>query len=174
MDDLPPDFLNILPSSVVPAARVWWSGLAEVARRQIAELWDERREAYFFSPQPDANGEVDDWDRVPKVTGGRFVPHDDAVRMADWIQDWHEYLLGHPDVVLLPRVVIVIRTFHIGCRSHPAARAVLSAGRLPTDYQCPLGSVVCPMEKLQTVAPGHDLLLVPSAAGGWWAVIPFV
>jgi hypothetical protein len=58
------------------------------------------------------------------------VPHDDSVRLDEWLEDWQEYVLGHEEVVLLPRVVVVFRTFHI-CQGEPAAQAVVAARRLP-------------------------------------------
>jgi hypothetical protein len=73
--------------------RRWWAGLADADRRQVSALSDERCEACFFSGS--AAGPV------PRVLGGRFLPHDDAWRYYEWEEDWREYLGEHPDVFLL-------------------------------------------------------------------------
>jgi hypothetical protein len=112
---------------------------------------------------------MDDWQQVPAVVGGRFVPHDDSMRMHVWLEDWQNYLLGHEEVILLPHVAVVLRTFHI-CQAQPAARAAVVAGELPATFVCPLGSAACPMRRLQMVAPQHSLHLTLAAAGGWWVV----
>lgn len=169
MEELPADLLAAVPDDSRPAVERWWVGLSDASRREAAGLWDARREAYFFAPQPDDAGRPDGWEQVPEVVGGRFVPHDDSVRMHEWLEDWHEYYLGHEEVVLLPRVVVVFRTFHI-CQAEPAAREVAATGLLPAEFACPAGFAGCPMRRVQAVAPGRPLHLTPAAAGGWWVV----
>jgi hypothetical protein len=172
MEELPADILGAVPDDARPAVERWWSGLADADRREAAGAWDERREVCFFAPQPNAAGQLDEWEQVPGVVGGRFVPHDDSVRMHEWLDDWIEYLEGHEEVILLPRVVVVFRTFHI-CQAEPAARAVVAAGQLPAEFVCPVGSGSCPMRRVQAVAPNHPLQLTPAASGGWWVVAPW-
>ncbi len=92
-------------------AEKWWSTLSEPDRRRIAGLWDKRLEVCFFSPQADASGVVDDWQQVPSVRGGRFIPSEDDGR-TEWSPGYFEHLLQHPELVLAyepPR-----RTFYIG------------------------------------------------------------
>src|SRR5262249_43503711 len=78
----------------------------------------------------------DDWEQVPAVVGGRFVPLDDAVRMAEWLEDSREYVSGHEEEILLPRVVVAFRTFH-SCQGEPAAQAVAASGLLPAGFRQP-------------------------------------
>jgi hypothetical protein len=172
MTDLPANILASVPDDARPAVQQWWANLAETERQETAHLWDRRREVCFFQPQRDDLGRVDEWKQVPGVLGGRFIPHDDSVRLSEWLEDWQEYVLGHEEVVLLPHVVVVFRTFHI-CQGELAAQAVVAARRLPADFQCPAGAGDCPMHRLQTVAPKRTLYLTPATSGGWWVVAPW-
>lgn len=164
MDELPVGVLGAVPADARPAVAQWWAQLNDTDRRQLRDSWDTRQESYFFTRQAG-----DSWARVPVVNGGRFVPHDDSVRMHEWLEDWQEYVLGHEDVILIPWGLAVMRTFHI-CQAHPAARAAVDAGRLPANFQCPFGAASCPMRRLQAVALSHPIHLTPAAAGGWWVV----
>lgn len=168
MNDLPTALLATISEEAQAAVSRWWANLADSDRGEVQELWDERGKRAFFAPQADEAGLPDSWEAIPQVIGGRFIPHDDAIRMHEWLQDWHEYCLTH-DVAFLPREVIVIRTFHI-CRSHPIAQAVVAAGHLPAEFSCPFASASCPMHNLQTLAPDQALALLPARAGGWWIV----
>jgi hypothetical protein len=169
MSELPAGILAAVPADARPAVERWWGSLDGAEHQEIIDLWDERREASFFAPQADEAGVRDAWEQVPAVAGGRFVPHDDSVRMHEWLEYWHEYLSGHEEVFLLPRVVVVIRTFHF-CQSHPAARAVVAAGQLAPEFRCPLSADPCPMKQMQAVAPSQSLQITPAASGGWWVV----
>jgi hypothetical protein len=169
MTEVPADILASVPDDARPAIEQWWSSLAEAERQDTLRLWDKRRERYFFTPQSDGTGRVDKWEQVPAVKGGRFIPHDDSVRMSEWLEDWQEYVLGHEEVVLLSHVAVVFRTFHI-CQGEPAAQAVVAARRLPADFHCPADSVGCPMRHVQAVAPNRTLYLTPAVSGGWWVV----
>ena len=146
MDELPPDLRAALPEGAEPVAERWWASLPESDRQRIAELWDNRLEVHFFSPQADDTGHVDGWEQVPPVTGGRFVPHDNDGR-SEWGPGYFEHLLQHPELVLAydpPQ-----RTFHIGCTRHSAARACLMAGAVPAEFVCPVGSAACPLRPLR-------------------------
>ncbi len=169
MEKLPAEILLALPSDAHPAVERWWSALAVEERREATAAWDSRREVRFFEPQADDKGHLDEWEQVPEVLGGRFVPHDDSVRMHEWLDDWVEYLEGHEEVILLPRVVMVYRTFHI-CQAEPAARAVAASGLLPAGFVCPVAASECPMRRVQAVAPNRAQFLTPAASGGWWVV----
>lgn len=147
MDELPADLLQATPPDAVSVAQEWWNTLDEESRRRVAGLWDERLEVQFFTPQSDDTGCMDTWDQVPAVSGGRFVPTDDARGFGEWGPGYFEYLLQHPELVLAYEPAR--RTFHFGCTQHPAARACLVAGHVPADFQCPLGSRSCPLEPLR-------------------------
>jgi len=112
----------------------------------LVGLWDERPEVSFFGPQRDDAGSLDGWEQLPRVTGGKFMPHDDDGR-SDWGPGYFEHLLQHPELVLAydpPH-----RTFYIGCTLHAAARACLTAGSVPREFLCPLGSAACPLQPLR-------------------------
>lgn len=146
MDQLPPDLLAALPAGADPVAQAWWGSLSDADQSRLAELWDERLEVKFFAPQADEDGSTDEWEEVPTVRGGRFVPHDDDGR-DEWGPGYFEHLLQHPELVLAyePRA----RTFHIGCTLHSAARACLKNGEIPAGFACPVGQARCPLEALR-------------------------
>jgi hypothetical protein len=143
---LPTDLLAALPDGSSRVATDWWAALSETDRQRLAELWDERLEVKFFSPQTDDAGYADKWDEVPAVRGGRFIPHDDDGR-GEWGPGYFEHLLQHPELVLAyePQV----RTFHIGCTRHAAARACLANGEVPVGFVCPVAEAGCPLEVLR-------------------------
>jgi hypothetical protein len=146
MDEFPPELLAALPEGSGAVAMQWWASLSDVDRLKITVLWDERLEVCFFAPQADNTGCVDTWDQVPKVRGGRFVPSDNDGR-SEWESGYFEHLLQHPELVLAyepPR-----RRFYIGCTQHAAARACLTAGSVPAQFVCPVGSEGCPLEPLR-------------------------
>ena len=122
---------------------VWWEALSADNQAEHAILCDLRQDD-FFGPEADA----------PRVRGGRFIPHDDAWGFAEWGPEWFDHLLAHPEVVQ----AMVPRTFHI-CTLHPAARAALAAGHIPTDFTCPFASAECPMRRLLAASPGHSVRL---------------
>ena len=143
MDELPADLLAAIPPTALDVARGWWDSLSENDRAQVVDLWDQRREVHFFTPQADESGLTDRWDEVPSVRGGRFVPHDDAWGLAEWGPGYFEHLLQHPELVLL--WAPAERIFHIGCSVHAAARSCLESGVVPVDFSCPIGSPSCPL-----------------------------
>jgi hypothetical protein len=91
LDELPAELLATVPEESRAAVLAWWAGLQPVAREEVAGLCDERWEACFFGPSADD---------PPSVVGGRFLAPDDAWLFAAWEDDWREYLVEHPDVVL--------------------------------------------------------------------------
>jgi hypothetical protein len=141
MNELPPDLLAALPDGAKPVTERWWASLSEADRHRIVGLWDDRLEVRFFEPQADAAGCVDEWDHVPTVRGGRFVPKDDDGR-SEWTPGYFEHLFQHPELVMAyepPRRVV-----HI-CALHPAARFCIEAGVVPTAFECPIRSAACPL-----------------------------
>lgn len=147
MVELPADLLAAIPPASVAVAQRWWASLSADERRQVADLWDQRWEVQFFSPQSDETGCLDDWEQVPAVRGGRFIPPDDAWGLAEWGPGYFEHLLQHPELVLLWEPER--RTFHIGCTRHAAARSCLGAGLVPAEFTCPVDSSACPLEPLR-------------------------
>jgi hypothetical protein len=146
MVEFPDDLLAVLPSGSEDVTRSWWDSLSETDRARIATLWDERIEVQFFTPQEDESGTTDDWEQVPCVHGGRFVPTDDDGR-AEWFFGFFEHLLEHPELMLayeLPthRVIGV-------CTQHVAARKCLADGDVPVNFTCPLRDSHCPLLPLR-------------------------
>ena len=143
-----PDELRaaISPASGLTVLR-WWAALTEADQRQVVALWDHRLEAHFFEPQTDEAGRLDHWNQIPRVRGGRFVPHDDAWGLAEWGPEYFEYLLAHPE--FFPILDPEFRTLHIGCTRHAEARACRDSGQVPRDFTCPAASASCPLRSLR-------------------------
>jgi hypothetical protein len=131
------------------AVRAWWDGLSDADRRDLLARWDRRANRCDHA-RDEADGA---WHRLPVRVGVRFLP---AGPGDDWRADYLEHLLSNPELVVLD---IPWRTFHIGCTTHPAARAALAAGVIPADFACPLGRADCPMRRLLAAAPGRDARL---------------
>lgn len=146
MDEIPPDLLAALPEGAAPAARKWWASLEAADRVHLAGLWDSRLEVRFFEPQADDNGKVDRWNQLPKVEGGKFVPHDNDGRL-EWQPGFFEHLLSHPDLALAFETPY--RAFHIGCIIHEAARDCVRVGIVPAGFACPLELEECPLLRLR-------------------------
>src|SRR5262249_1291287 len=113
IDQLPAGLRDAIPASGLAPADRWWSSLDPADRDRIAGLWDERLEVHFFTPQADETGTQDDWDQLPRVAGGRFVPSEDDMGRAEWGPGYFEHLLQHPELLLAYEPAH--RTFHIGC-----------------------------------------------------------
>jgi hypothetical protein len=147
MIEIPSSLIATLPTGAETVARGWWDSLTDADRQQLIDMWDERLEVKFFSPQCSDAGDTDDWERVPKVRGSRFVPTDDTRGLEEWGPGYFEHLLQHPELVIVwePEQ----RTFHIGCTSHPAARECMKSGQVPVDFRCPLDSLACPLLPLR-------------------------
>jgi hypothetical protein len=149
MAEVPAQLLKGLSPADEALVAAWWARLDAAARSQVTDLCDPRRDQCFFRLVPG------DAAQAPVVIGGRFVPKDDDT--AGW-DEWHaglfDYLVCNPELVLVAPPVV--RTSHI-CTRHEAARAVLAAGRIPVDFQCPLSSDGCPIRHLLSVAPNESL-----------------
>ncbi len=140
MTDVPAVLLEDLRPADVKVVAAWWAGLNDAARSEVADLWDVRRDHYFFGVVAD-----DPAAQVPVVIGGRFVPSDSAAGWEEWHAELFDYLLCNPELVIL----VPPRTFHI-CIRHEA-RAALAEGRSAAEFQCPLGSETCPIQRLLSV-----------------------
>lgn len=128
MVELPTGIAKAVPQDARPAVERWWATLADSERQTLVGLWDERSEVYFFSPQQDDAGRLDEWEQLPNVEDGQFLPDADAIDPDEWMQDWHEYVLGHEDVVIFSRIIVAFRNFYT-YQAQPEARAV-------TDVSC--------------------------------------
>jgi hypothetical protein len=149
MPEVPSQLLDGLAPADEAEVLAWWSGLADAARSQVADLCDPRRDQCLFGAVP---GEAAA--RLPAVIGGCFVPRDDAAGWAEWHAELFDYLLCNPELVMIAPPVV--RRFHI-CTRHEAARAALKSGRIPADFRCPLDSGDCPMRRLLSISPNKSL-----------------
>lgn len=59
MLEIPPDLLAALPQGAEPVASDWWSTLSDTDRSQVADMWDDRIEVKFFTPQRTDDGQMD-------------------------------------------------------------------------------------------------------------------
>ena len=110
-------------------------------------------------------------DPAPKVRGGHFVPHDDAWGFSEWGQDWFDYLLAHPEIILIKQ--FVPRTFHI-CTNHPFAQQTLKTGHIPKDFVCPLANDHCFMRQILQCADGKSLTLHGDKRTGQIVALPVI
>jgi hypothetical protein len=153
MQPIPADLLAVLPEGAGPVADNWWATLSDADQRRLVGLWDERLEVKFFTPQLDDIGHVDDWEQVPKVARGRFVPAENDDR-DEWSPEFFERLLQDPDLILAYEPLY--RCFFIACTQHPAAQTCLALGQIPVEFTCPIASKSCPLLLLR----GASLLKV--------------
>jgi len=118
--------------------------LSSAERRDVERWWDDLAPTERGALRRDAG-------RAPRGLVARFV---EAGTEADdaGATDFYEYLVNH-EIFLEDG-----RPFHI-CSSHPAARACLAAGLVPSGFRCPKGRAACPMRALADAAGGRDVLL---------------
>lgn len=138
MQPIPPNLLGSLPPDLAADASQWWDGLTDEARTELVELCDARKEIFLF--------ETFSEDHADLVTGGKFLPHDDAFGIDEWGEDYFQHLLDHPELVIVYDAEL--RTFHIGCSRHPIARACLAKGEIAADFVCPFAQGDCRMRKI--------------------------
>lgn len=135
---LPDNLIESIPPPLRPDARAWWESLGESERDELALLCDSRREIFLF--------ETFSEDDSPAVTGGRFIPHDDAFGIDDWGEDYFQHLLDHPELVIA--FDPASRTFHLGCSRHVDARRCFAKGEIRHPFNCPFGSRECLMHQI--------------------------
>jgi len=107
----------------------WWQQLAPAERRALRSRRESR----------------------PLHVVGRFVEPGDG-EPTDDVTDYYEYLVNH-EILLVDA-----RPFHI-CSAHPAARAAVASGIVPSTFLCPRHDEACPMRQLLGTRPGRDLQL---------------
>ena len=152
MEELPAEILERISDSALPIVRLWWESLTSDQRHAAISDWDSQQEQQFFTPQSG-----DDSEQLPVVIGGRFVPPEQPLFATEWHADYFEYLLKYPELLLIKDPIR--RTFHLGCRAHPDARAALAAGRIPAGFTCPFDSADCPMRRILAESPGDTFQL---------------
>jgi len=141
MTQVPSQLRNVFADVDRAAIDTWWNGLSESAQQDVARLCDERVDSCFFGVVADDREHI-----VPKVHGGRFMPHDDAWGFDEWGPNYFEHLIAHPELVLVWDESE--RKFHTGCMRHALAQACWSNGVVPGDFACPFAS-------------GTDCLMLP-------------
>jgi hypothetical protein len=146
MDNIPDGLQNVIPVTERGTVQEWWSTLSAIDRQRIATLWDERIEVNFFAPQTDDSGRLDDWNELPLVEGGRFIPHDDR-GFREWGPGYFEHLLQNPELVIGydPEQLVV---YHI-CSHHSAAQTCVAMGVVPAQFSCPVSDPLCPLLRLR-------------------------
>lgn len=116
----------------------WWSKLTDAHREEVAKLCDTRADSCFF-------GVVADESELPAVERGLCL-EDDVRPVEDWKPDHFEYLINHPELVLIWDKSE--RTFHTGCTAHVDARACWKAREIPAHFVCPFERSDCLMRPM--------------------------
>ncbi len=148
MIDLPESIRGCLPDALVAQAEQWWRELSDSNREEVQRLCDARKETFLFESFPmDGSGVT--------VAGGKFLAHDDCIGIDEWGDDYMDYLMGNPELVLVHDPAH--RTFHIGCTRHLDALQCYSDGRIPADFKCPFASTECRMKAMGAQKPAVGL-----------------
>ena len=132
---MPPNLTESIPIPLIGDAELWWESLDESERSELVKLCDSRREVFLFETFSGENS--------PKVTGGKFVPKDDAFGINDWGEDYFQHLLDHPELMIVYDTDL--RTFHIGCSRHIDARKCFVDGSVDQHFDCPFQKSDCLM-----------------------------
>lgn len=147
---LPCPFGADLPAAQRQPIERWWSALPAHEKRHLLDLSHLR-------PQPGPRRAATPntaFHRHGAPSRVRGVPIE---RSGDednpFPLDLYEYVIAH-EIILIEE-----RTFHV-CSQHPAARAVLRSGHLPSSFQCPLGRLQCPMRRILSHTGGQAVRLV--------------
>jgi hypothetical protein len=138
MTPIPPHLTRTFAGVDQAAIAAWWAGLDEAHRQEMARLCDRRADSCFF-------GVVEDASELPEVERG-LCDEDDVRPVDEWAPGHFEYLLNHPELVLIWDQTE--RTFHTGCTAHADARACWQAGSVPNDFSCPFARTDCLMRPL--------------------------
>jgi hypothetical protein len=144
--DVPVQLIASLSPADRTAVAQWWAALSDTNQSEFVALCDPRRDECFFGTAED-----DPATPVPLVLGGRFVPKEDTTGWAEWNAELFDYLVCHPEFAEPLRV----RIFRI-CSRHQLPRSVLEAGKIPSDFQCPLASENCPIRGLLRLSPSNQ------------------
>ena len=120
------------------AIAAWWAKLSDAHRTEITKLCDTRADTCFF-------GVVADESELPEVEHG-LCDEDDVRPVDEWGPSHFEYLLNHPELVLIWDQTE--RTFHVGCTAHADAHACWKAGEVLAGFACPFAHADCLMRPL--------------------------
>lgn len=140
MSELPATLQSAIPAELLSDADHWWDGLSDADQAELQQLCDARKEIFLFET-------VDAAGTNPRITGGKFLPHDDALGLQEWGEDYFDYLLGHPELMIV--FDPTRRTFHIGCSRHADAQACFQTGIIRQDFLCPFARGNCLMEEIR-------------------------
>ena len=140
---LPQNLADSIPDQFSDDAIRWWQSLTETERKELTQLCDARREIFLFETFSDPDS--------PKVTGGKFIPHDDAVGFDEWGEDYFQHLLDHPELMIVYDAEL--RTFHVGCSRHVEARRCFTNGTISTSFNCPFRTHDCLQHKIRQNRP---------------------
>ncbi len=148
---LPTNLSDSIPDALIGDAERWWHSLNDDDRCELTSLCDSRREVFLF--------ETFSGEDAPKVSGGKFIPHDNAFGINDWGEDYFQHLLDHPELIIVfePK----LRTFHIGCSRHADARRCFVDGGISNDFKCPYGVTECLMHKMLRERNSLELRPIP-------------
>ncbi len=153
MESLPSTLVDSLPPSLVPEAESWWQSLGPQDRGEVSRLCDGRKDLFLFETFSEGEDK-------PRVTGGKFIPHDDAFGLGEWGEDYFQHLLDHPELMIVFEPER--REFRIGCSRHVAARRCFVDGEIDASFQCPFKSDRCLMRDI--LAERHSVKLRPLSA----------
>lgn len=120
------------------AIAAWWSKLSGAHRDEVTRLCDTRAETCFF-------GVVADESELPDVERG-LCDEDDVRPVDEWAASHFEYLLNHPELVLVWDPTE--RALHVGCTAHADARACWKSGEVPAGFTCPFAGSDCLMRPM--------------------------
>lgn len=120
-------------------------GLSASEERELARWWQKLSVAERRSLRRHPGG-------APAGVVARFVDAEAAENESDQNVDFYEYLVNH-ELWLEDG-----RKFHI-CSAHPQARALLAAGKIPSEFACPRSEASCPMRALLGAANGASVRL---------------
>jgi hypothetical protein len=148
MSELPESIRQSLPENLIEEAIAWWKALSDSDRLELQKLCDLRKETFLFESFPNDGSGI-------TVAGGKFIAHDDCIRIDEWGNDYFDYLMGNPELVLVHDPAQ--RTFHIGCTRHKDALRCYKRGTVPIDFTCPFGETACRMKVLLGNAVGVGL-----------------
>lgn len=136
---LPQNLADSIPEELAGDALQWWQSLEENERHELTRLCDERREVFLFETFSDPD--------APKVTGGKFIPHDDASGFDEWGEDYFQHLLDHPELMIV--YDSELRTFHVGCSQHRDARRCFASGEISRAFACPFQTEDCLQHRIR-------------------------
>ena len=150
METLPTQFEDAVPPAERADVQHWWQSLSEDTQRELIDSLDSHWDHSRFI-KAGKRGSTR-WRRIPVRLQARFV---DAVddEPTVWHSDFYDYLVNHEIYhVDLERMV------HI-CTRHPLAAAAVRAGRISSQFQCPLADGNCPLRRLLAEADGRSIRL---------------